>query len=78
MTSITFYTRQGCPLCEDAFAILEPIARKRGQTVDVVDIDLDLTLLEEYNDRVPVISIDGSVVAEGAITKADIKRAIPR
>lgn len=78
MTSITFYTRQRCPLCEDALDILEPIARKRGQKVHVVDIDLDLTLLEKYNDRVPVIVIGDSVVAEGAITKADLKRAIPR
>jgi thiol-disulfide isomerase/thioredoxin len=65
--SITFYTRQGCPLCDDAFRRLNPVAEKLGRSIEVVDIDLDLALLEKYNDRVPVIEYDDHVVAEGIV-----------
>jgi glutaredoxin len=66
--SITFYTRVGCPLCDKALEQLEPLARKHGVDIEIIDIDLDLELLNRYNDRVPVIeSADGSVIDEGIV-----------
>lgn len=68
MPSVRFYTRVGCPLCDTALGHLEPLARRYGVTIQIVDIDLDLELLERYNDRVPVIeSADGSVIDEGIV-----------
>jgi glutaredoxin len=75
--SITFYTRVGCPLCDKALEQLEPLAREHGVTIEIVDIDLDLELLERYNDRVPVIeTADGSVIDEGIVDDSVISAGI--
>jgi glutaredoxin len=66
---IRFYTRQGCPLCDEALAIVNPIAQDLNVPVDIVDVDLDLALMERYNERVPVVEIGGAVVAEGSISE---------
>lgn len=77
MPSITFYTRVGCPLCDKALEQLEPLARRHGVEVEIVDIDLDLQLLERYNDRVPVIeSVDGFVIDEGIVDVAVMSAGI--
>ena len=67
MTTVDFYTRQGCPLCDEAFAVVAPMVEHAGATIGVIDIDLDLGLLERYNERVPVVEVDGEVLAEGPI-----------
>ena len=75
--NLTFYTRQGCPLCEEALVDVKRMARKAGATVDVVDIDLDLRLLEQFNERVPVVATDdGAVVTEGIIDLAALKAVV--
>jgi thiol-disulfide isomerase/thioredoxin len=74
---ITFYTRVGCPLCDKALEQLEPLAQRYGATIEIVDIDLDLELLERYNHRVPVIeSADGSVIDEGIVDASVITAGI--
>jgi glutaredoxin len=75
--SITFYTRVACPLCDKALEQLEPLARKHGVDIEIVDIDLDLDLLERYNHRVPVIeSADGSVIDEGIVDASVISEGL--
>ena len=65
MSTITFYTRDGCHLCEESRdhlqAALEarvkrgaPIARVRE-----VDIDTDPELKARFNDLVPVLELHG-------------------
>jgi glutaredoxin len=66
--SIRFFTRVGCPLCDKALEQVQPLARRHGIDVEIVDIDLDMGLLERYNHRVPVIeAADGSVIDEGNV-----------
>ena len=77
MPSITFYTRVGCPLCDEALEQVEPLAQRYGVTIEMVDIDLDLELLERYNHRVPVIeSADGSVIGEGIVDASAISAGL--
>jgi glutaredoxin len=52
-------TRTGCHLCEDAAAVLTPIAAEAGLDVTPVDVDADPELQAEYGDRVPVLLLDG-------------------
>lgn len=68
MTTVNFYTRQGCQLCDEVFAVVAPMVDDAGATLEVIDVDLDLGLLERYNDRVPVVEFDGEVLAEGPVT----------
>lgn len=77
MISIRFLTRKGCHLCEDALAVLRPIASKAGVGIEIIDIDLDLDLLTIYNDRVPVVErSNGTVIAEGVIDPGVLASAI--
>jgi ABC-type uncharacterized transport system ATPase subunit len=67
MTTVSFYTRQGCPLCDEALVVVAPIVKAMHASLEIVDIDLDLSLLERYNERVPVIEVAGEVLAEGRV-----------
>lgn len=65
---IVLYTRRGCHRCDAAAEILAwhaPQAR-------IVEVDGDALLEREFGLRVPVITVDGLVFAEGAIDEADL------
>lgn len=83
MTSLSFYTRQGCPLCDEALAVVRGAAQDVGVPVEVIDVDLDLQLLERYNERVPVVELEGEILAEGRIAsprqfRKKLKRSVGR
>lgn len=74
--SVTIYTRQGCPLCDEGIAAAREVF---GSDIDLVDIDLDLELLEQFDHRVPVIvSEDGTVIDEGIIDVSVLARHASR
>jgi hypothetical protein len=78
--TVRFLTRQGCPVCDEAYQVVAPLAAKRGIAVDVHDVDLDLRLLGRYDHRVPVLldPTTGNVLAEGHIGRRDAIRALRR
>ena len=51
MRQLILYTTSGCHLCEHAEAILDELACDYA-TVDIAD---DLTLMERYGVRIPVV-----------------------
>ncbi|WP_244815571.1 glutaredoxin family protein [Caballeronia sp. Lep1P3] len=55
----TLYGRAWCHLCEDMRAELEPIAHRFGASVEWIDIDEDPLLEARYDERVPVLMLDG-------------------
>ena len=57
---VTLITRQGCHLCDEAAAALRRLSGELGFPLELVDVDADRTLANEYSDRVPVILIDGA------------------
>ncbi|WP_250499749.1 glutaredoxin family protein [Caballeronia sp. GAWG1-5s-s] len=58
------YGRAWCHLCEDMRAELEPIAQRFGVAIEWIDIDDDPLLETRYNERVPVLMLDGVEVCE--------------
>ena len=56
---ITFYTRTGCHLCEEARAVLERVCAELGEDYDEIDIDSDPALAGRFGDEVPVTFVDG-------------------
>lgn len=68
------YSRRGCHLCEAA----EDIVVAHRADVVVVDIDRDPAAHGRFDRRVPVLEIDGVVVAEGRFEEPAIARlAVP-
>ena len=58
-------TRKGCHLCEDGLRHL----RALGFEPELADVDADDELYRLYDFRVPVVLLDGAVIAEGRISK---------
>ena len=73
---VEVYTRQDCSLCAEAEARVASEARR--VRVRRIDIDEDEALRARYNDRVPVIVVDGREVVEGHVGPGVIRQAIRR
>ncbi|GIW93224.1 MAG: hypothetical protein KatS3mg110_1265 [Pirellulaceae bacterium] len=71
---VTLYSRRGCHLCDEAFAIL----RAHGVEPQVVDIDQDERLRERFDTCVPVVEIDGKVRFRGRINPVLLRRLLRR
>ncbi|HKV88033.1 MAG TPA: glutaredoxin family protein [Candidatus Dormibacteraeota bacterium] len=69
---LTLVTRRGCHLCDHALDLL----RELGAEPEVADVDADERLLELYDWRVPVVLLDGRVIAEGKIEREALVRAL--
>jgi len=62
-------------LCDEGIAVARSVFGDAN--VALVDVDLDLELLGKYTNRVPVIeTVDGAVVAEGAIVEESLRMAL--
>ena len=69
---VTFYTKAGCHLCDNARDMLDEIAAEHEYLLKEIDIRQDMTLFEEYRYRIPVICINETIVAEGRIQFEDL------
>jgi len=58
---VTIYTREACSLCDVAHETVERVADGLDVAVaiDLVDVDDDPELAEEYGERVPYVLVDG-------------------
>jgi len=72
VTSLVLVTRKGCHLCDQALGFL----RTLGHEPELEDVDSDDRLHDLYDWRVPVILVDGRVVAEGRIELEQLRRVV--
>ena len=70
--TLVLVTRQGCHLCDDALQLI----RSLGHEPELADVDSDDRLHDLYDWRVPVVLLDGRVVAEGRITAESLAKAV--
>jgi glutaredoxin len=70
--SLVLVTRQGCHLCDETLGLL----RSLGHEPELADVDADDRLHDLYDWRVPVVLLDGRVVAEGKITREQLLEAV--
>ena len=61
---LTLYHRYGCHLCEEMLERLQELATVLDFRVDIVDVDADLDLKTEYNERVPVLALGDRQIAQ--------------
>jgi glutaredoxin len=72
--ALVLVTRRGCDLCDDALGLL----RELGFEPELADVDADDRLHTLYDWRVPVIVLDGRVIAEGHIQRELLEAALRR
>ncbi|MTD42898.1 glutaredoxin family protein [Conexibacter sp. W3-3-2] len=70
---ITVHVREGCHLCDDALALLRPLAAEHGEPLEVVDIEADDDLHRRYLERIPVICLDGEELYDFFVDEADLR-----
>lgn len=70
--TIVLVTRQGCHLCDQALTILRELDFEPA----LADVDADPALYDLYDWRVPVVLVDGQVVAEGKVTSEQLRKAL--
>lgn len=73
--SLRFYSRDHCPLCDEAFEVLEKYAEFLPPP-EFVDIATDHQLEEKYGECIPVVEIDGRVRFRGEVDPVLLERLI--
>lgn len=72
---VTFYTKAGCHLCEEARDMLEDIAAETNYELTEIDIRHNPEIFEQYRYRIPVIIINNETIVEGRIEFRDLTKA---
>ncbi|PAU83652.1 thioredoxin family protein [Halorubrum salipaludis] len=72
---VTVYTREDCSLCEVARETIESTAADLDVAIDLdmVDVDEDPELAEEYGERVPYVLIDGHPAFKYEVDERDLR-----
>ena len=55
---LNVYTTLGCHLCEQAQAIIHPLAAEKGIALQLIEISASEALVERYGIRIPVIRFE--------------------
>lgn len=78
MKTVTFYTRQGCHLCDDALAAVEAARAEAPFTLVVVDLDREAPPEKRaaYDWEVPVVELDGRKIAKYTLDAARLVRLV--
>jgi len=72
---VTFYTKAGCHLCDEARDMLDEIAAHTDYELTEIDIRTHPDTFETYRYHIPVILLDETIVAEGRIEYTDLAHA---
>src|SRR6266404_4081618 len=72
---VTFYTKAGCHLCEEARDMLDDIAALTAYELTEIDIRGNPDIFEKYRYRIPVIIVNGDTLLEGRIEFRDLAKA---
>lgn len=72
---VTFYTKAGCHLCEEARDMLDDIAALTTYELTEIDIRSDPATFEKYRYRIPVIIINKETIIEGRIEFRELAKA---
>lgn len=76
MRQLTLVTRTGCHLCDDARIQLEQLRAEQSFELREVSVDEHPELRSKYSDHVPVVMLDGAVIAFWTVDTAQVKAAL--
>jgi glutaredoxin len=73
---VTIYTRAQCCCCHKALDVLREYQQQHGFTIETVDVDSDPALLEQFNESVPVVTVNGKVRFKGVVNPVLLERLL--
>jgi glutaredoxin len=75
--NVVLYAREGCHLCDEARREILALRDSRGGfELREIDIDTDDELHARFLERIPVVEVDGEIVAELHIDPAAFNAAL--
>jgi glutaredoxin len=75
--AVTLYTRPGCHLCDEAREVIVSLqGSDSGFELREIDIDRDDELHARLLERIPVVEVDGEIVAELHLEPAALRQAL--
>jgi glutaredoxin len=78
MPVVDLYGRPGCHLCDDARAVLAPLAGELGFALREHDIEADDELHRRYLERIPVVLLDGEHLFDFFVDEAVFRDRLGR
>jgi len=75
---IRLYTREDCPLCDEAKGVLEGVRREVAFEYEEVWITSSPELARAYKNLIPVLEIDGKRVFVGSIDPQHLRELVGR
>jgi predicted PurR-regulated permease PerM len=74
--SLLLYTRKNCPLCDAFEQKIQSLLKRHAFDFCRVDVENSPVLVERFGARVPVLEINGKVVAEGRATSEELEQIL--
>jgi glutaredoxin len=65
---VIIYSRPGCHLCDEAKQVIESAQCANEYTLEEIDIESDVALLQRYRYDIPVITINGEEAFRHKVT----------
>ncbi|WP_019412411.1 glutaredoxin family protein [Paenisporosarcina sp. TG20] len=72
---VQLYSRNNCPLCDDARLMLQLVKEDVYLDIEEINIEEDDEIHEKYFLRIPVIESEGKIIQEGRIDYATLLEA---
>jgi glutaredoxin len=72
---VVLYSRDNCPLCDEAQALLDQYSKYLPPVI-VVDISTDEELTRNHGNWIPVVEIDGKIRFRGRVSELLLRRMI--
>lgn len=76
MQVVLLTTADPCPLCVDAWLLLDDLRERLGFGLETIDVESDPALMRLHRDRVPVVLLDGREVGFGRLDPGALERAL--
>jgi glutaredoxin len=76
MAKVTLYSKQECPLCDEARAALGRVRASRPFQLEEVDIEQDPKLQSRYGERVPVVALDGEELFDFVVDEQSLEQRL--
>lgn len=73
---IELVTRPGCHLCDEVRPVVEAVAAETGVSWHEVSLLDDPVLMERWRDDIPVVLVDGALVARWRCDAATLRAAL--
>lgn len=78
MNNLLLYSKPDCHLCEEMKIIVLKIRKEKNFNFQVININEDKLLYEKYREKIPVLELNGRIIAKFRIDEDKLKNCLLR